>query len=208
MIGFADARATWNDRYAGESYHFGTAPNRFVTAQAHRLAASSRVLCVADGEGRNSVWLAGQGHVVTAFDLAPRAVAKAAQLAAQRGVTVAFHEADIAGWPWHEHSYDAVVAIFIQFLPPEARDAAFAGMRAAVRPGGLMLLQGYRPEQVDLGTGGPPRREHMYTEAWLRAQFAGWEVLALESHDEAIAEGVGHRGMSALIDVVARRPAG
>lgn len=208
MTGFADARATWNDRYAGESYHFGTAPNRFVVAQAHRLPPASRVLCVADGEGRNSVWLAGLGHVVTAFDLSPRAIGKAQRLAADRGVSVAFHEADIAGWPWRERAYDAVVAIFIQFLPPEARDAAFAGMRAAVAPGGLLLLQGYRPEQVDLGTGGPPRREHMYTDAWLRAQFADWELVQLEAHDEVIAEGVGHRGMSALIDVVARRPTG
>lgn len=208
MSRFADARATWDDRYAGESYHFGTAPNRFVAAQAHRLAPGSQVLCVADGEGRNSVWLAGQGHAVTAFDVSPRAVAKAARLAADRGVTVAFHEADITDWPWRRQRYDAVVAIFIQFLPPEERDAVFAGMRDAVRPGGLVLVQGYRPEQVDLGTGGPPRREHMYTEAWLRTQFAGWEVLEQASRDEEIAEGVGHRGLSALIEVVARRPAG
>ena len=72
-------------------------------------------------------------------------------------------------------TYDAVVAIFIQFLTPEEREPVFAGMRAAVRPGGLFVLEGYRPEQVDYGTGGPGRREHMYTEAWLRAGFADWD---------------------------------
>jgi len=69
-----------------------------------------------------------------------------------------------------------------------------------------LLLQGYRPEQVDYGTGGPPRREHMYTVPWLAGEFARWEILHLAEHDSDLAEGAGHRGRSALIDLVARRP--
>jgi hypothetical protein len=103
--------------------------------------------------------------------------------------------------------YDAVVAVFIQFLDPAAREPVFAGMKGAVKPGGLFLLEGYRPEQVDYGTGGPPRREHMYTREWLERQFSDWSVLELATYDAAIAEGQGHRGMSALIDLVAQRPA-
>ena len=203
---FDNPRATWNARYGGADFHFGTAPNAFLAREAHRLALPSSVLCVADGEGRNSVWLARQGHRVSAFDLAEAGVAKARRLAAEHGVEVDYAVADIGDWPWHQRSYDAVVAIFIQFLAPEARGPVFAGMRQAVRPGGLVLLQGYRPEQVDYGTGGPPRREHMYTAAWLAAEFAGWECLHLREHDEDIAEGAGHRGRSALVDLVARRP--
>jgi 2-polyprenyl-3-methyl-5-hydroxy-6-metoxy-1,4-benzoquinol methylase len=164
------------------------------------------VLCVADGEGRNGVWLAQQGHRVTAFDIAANGIAKARRLASQRGVEVEFVVADIAEWRWQERSFDALVAIFIQFLAPDERDAVFAGMRAAVRPGGLVLLQGYRPEQVDYGTGGPPRRDHMYTAKWLRAQFAGWDIEHFSLHDDELSEGTGHRGRSALIDLVARRP--
>ena len=206
MSGFDRPRDTWNARYAGADFHFGTAPNAFLAAHAHRLPASSTVLCVADGEGRNGVWLAQQGHRVSAFDIAANGIAKARRLAAQRGVDVEFVVADIAEWRWQERSFDALVAIFIQFLAPDERDAVFAGMRAAVRPGGLLLLQGYRPEQVDYGTGGPPRREHMYTAAWLRATFAGWDIEHLALHDDELSEGTGHHGRSALIDLVARRP--
>jgi len=98
-----------------------------------------------------------------------------------------------------------VVAIFIQFLPPGERDGVFAGMQSAVKPGGLFLLEGYRPEQVDYATGGPPRREHMYTRAWLEHVFSGWSILALEAYDAVIREGEAHNGMSALIDLVARK---
>jgi 2-polyprenyl-3-methyl-5-hydroxy-6-metoxy-1,4-benzoquinol methylase len=166
------------------------------------------VLCVADGEGRNSVWLAEKGLKVTAFDFAPNAVEKARRLAARRNVDVDYRVQDIYDWPWTAAQYDAVVAIFIQFLPPERREGVFAGMKSAVRPGGILLLEGFRPEQVDLRTGGPPRREHMYTRDWLQGQFSGWEIVLLEHCDAVIREGQGHNGMSALIDLVARKPAG
>jgi SAM-dependent methyltransferase len=207
MAGFDHPQQTWDARYAGEEFHFGEAPNAFLQAHAHRLPPGTSVLCVADGEGRNSVFLAEAGLAVTAFDFAPNAVAKAARLAARRGVSVDHRLGDILAWDWAGTAYDAVVAIFIQFLPPGERERVFADMKAAVAPGGLFLLHGYRPEQVDYGTGGPPRREHMYTQEWLRHQFAGWDIVALESHDAVIREGRGHDGMSALIGLVARRPA-
>jgi SAM-dependent methyltransferase len=205
--GFDHPLQTWNARYAGEDYHFGEEPGAFVRAHAHWLKDSRSVLCVADGEGRNSVFLAGQGLEVTAFDFAPNAVAKARRLAARRGVAVDHRLGDIFGWDWAGATYDAVVAVFIQFLAPEDRDAVFAGMKRTVAPGGLILLEGYRPEQVDYGTGGPPRREHMYTRDWLEGVFRDWEILELAAYDAEIREGTGHRGMSALIDLVARKPA-
>lgn len=91
-------------------------------------------------------------------------------------------------------------------MSPVDREGVFAGMKSAVRPGGLLLLEGYRPEQVDYGTGGPPRRENMYTRAWLESQFSDWEIVELNAYDAVIQEGHGHRGLSALIDLVARRP--
>src|SRR5882672_3859770 len=203
--GFDNPRETWNARYAIPGYLFGEAPNEFLRRAAHWIKPRGSVLCVADGEGRNSVWLAEQGFVVTAFDFAPNALAKARALAERRGVSVDYCLNDVEHWPWKDARYDAIAAIFIQFLPPETRDAAFAKMRDAVEPGGLVLLQGYRPEQVDYGTGGPPRREHMYTRGWIESQFADWEIVALNEYDAIIREGQAHSGMSALIDVVARK---
>lgn len=205
MPAFDNPLQTWTARFAKEGYLFGEAPNAFLTREAHRLAAGSAVLCVADGEGRNAVWLAQQGMQVTAFDFAANAVDKARQLAAKRRVSADFRVADMYAWPWQPNAFDAVVAIFIQFLPPEHRDAIFDGMKQTVRPGGLMLLEGYRPEQVDYGTGGPPRREHMYTRPWLESRFADWQILDLREYDAEIREGTAHSGMSALIDLVSRK---
>jgi ubiquinone/menaquinone biosynthesis C-methylase UbiE len=205
MAGFENPLETWNKRFARDDFLFGEEPNAFLRAQAHRLQSGDSVLCVADGEGRNSVWLAEQGLLVTAFDFAPNAVAKAKRLAEKRYVRVSHQIGDAYSWPWDAAQHDAVVAIFIQFLPPDERDEVFAGMQSAVKAGGLFLLQGYRPEQVDYATGGPPRREHMYTREWLERIFSGWSILALEAHDAVIREGQAHNGMSALIDLVARK---
>ena len=206
MTGFDNPLQTWNARYSREDFHFGEEPNAFLRAKANRLQKGQSALCVADGEGRNSVFLAEQGINVTAFDFAPNAVAKAVRLAARRGVHVDHQLADIFAWDWTSRTYDAVVAIFIQFLSPEVRERTFAGMKDAVAPGGLMLLEGYRPEQVDYGTGGPPRRENMYTREWLEREFSDWDIVELDAYDAAIDEGQAHSGMSALIDLVARRP--
>jgi cyclopropane fatty-acyl-phospholipid synthase-like methyltransferase len=195
----------WNNRFSAEGYLFGKQPNAFLASQRARLAPGMRALCVADGEGRNSVWLARQGLHVTAFDFSPVGVAKAQALAAEAGVAVDHRRCDIHRWDWREAQYDLVVAIFIQFASPAERAAIFAGMREALAPGALLLLQGYRPEQIAYGTGGPSQVENLYTEALLRESFADLEILHLASHDDAVDEGPGHRGMSALIDLVARR---
>ena len=175
MAGFDNPLETWNARFAGEGFLFGEEPNAFLRTQAHWLQPGDSVLCVADGEGRNSVWLAERGYQVTAFDFAPNAVAKAKTLAQRRNVNVSHELGDAYTWPWAAKRYDALVAVFIQFLPPNPRDEVFAGMKSAVKQGGLFLLEGYRPEQVDFGTGGPPRREHMYSRAWLESMFSDWE---------------------------------
>lgn len=206
MSGFDNPLQTWNARYGRDDYHFGEAPNAFLRDQGDWLGAGQSALCVADGEGRNSVFLAERGVAVTAFDFSPVAVAKAQRLATARGVTVDFRVGDIYAWDWTATTYDAVVAIFIQFMSPDDRDAVFDGMKAAVKPGGVLLLQGYRPEQIEYGTGGPPRRENMYSAEWLASRFSGWEIRTLDAHDDAIHEGQGHRGMSALIDLVAIKP--
>ncbi|TDE35225.1 SAM-dependent methyltransferase [Antarcticimicrobium sediminis] len=195
----------WDKRYQRDGYLFGTEPAEFVREQAGGLAPGSRVLCLADGEGRNSVHLAGLGHDVTAFDASVVAQDKARALAADRGVSVAFHHARIEDWDWSQ-TYDAVVGVFIQFAPPDLRDRLFGWMAQAVVPGGRVMLHGYAPRQVGYGTGGPGVPENLYTEALLRQAFEGWEILRLADYDREIDEGPGHSGRSALVDLVARKP--
>lgn len=205
--GFDDARATWDARFAKDGYLFGTAPNTFLVRQAPRLARGQRVLCVADGEGRNSVWLAQQGLVVSAFDLSPVGVEKARRLAQSANVVVDFQVAGVDDYACPEAAFDAVAAIFIQFAPPAQRAAIFTRCLQALVPGGLLLLQGYTPRQIEYRTGGPGCHDHMYTPDLLRAAFSGHELLELDEHDEVLAEGTQHVGLSALIDCVVRKRA-
>lgn len=195
----------WNRRYSGSEYVFGTEPAAFLPRAARVLRSGDRVLCPADGEGRNSAWLAGQGMQVTAFDVAPAALEKARRLDASLGVSVDRHLSTMEAWDW-TRDHDAVVGIFFQFLPPDARTEAFGRMAGATRPGGHLLIHGYAPRQVGYGTGGPGAAENMYTAEMLRAAFAGWDILTLTDYDAEISEGTGHSGLSALVDFVARKP--
>jgi len=203
--GFANPRETWDARFDRDDYIFGLAPNVFLAAQRSRLAAGQRALCVADGEGRNSVWLAQQGLTVTAFDIAPRGVAKARALAARAGVEIDFRVASVEEWAWTPEVYDVVAAIFVQFAAPAVRQRMFDGMLLTLKPGGWLLLQGYTPRQLDYRTGGPPNADHLYTPRLLRDAFAAHEIVELREHDDVLAEGTQHAGMSALIDCVVRR---
>ena len=198
---------TWEGRFEGDGYLFGTEPNAFLAREAGRLAPGARILCVADGEGRNSTHLAGLGHEVHAVEAASNALAKAERLATERGVRVRFEQADLEEWDWPEAAYDAAVAIFIQFTDPVGRRRMFERMAAALRPGGLLLLEGYGPGQLAYGTGGPKQLDHLYTTDELATAFPGFEVLLLEEYDAVLDEGPRHQGMSALVDLVARRPA-
>jgi SAM-dependent methyltransferase len=202
--------ASWDDRYAGDDYLFGTEANQFLVACRDLLGGAdltrTSVLCIADGEGRNSVWLAGQGCRVDAFDPSPVAVAKARRLAEQRGVTVRHAVADADTWAWPENSYDVVAAIFIQFADPALRRRLYERIGRALRPGGLLLLEGYSLDQLQYGTGGPRSPDHLYTEEQLRAELGAFEIERLHAYHASVEEGPGHSGMSALVDVVARRP--
>lgn len=200
------AAAMWDERFAGSDYCFGTEPAAFLAGHAELLEAGRSALVVADGEGRNSVFLAQRGLSVTSMDISTVGAAKARRLADSRDVTVDIRVADIVSWEWTPEAYDVVVAIFIQFLGPEPRSEVFAGMKRTLRPGGLLLVHGYRPEQLAYGTGGPPVAENLYTEELLRDEFEDFEIVSLRGYDAEIHEGRGHSGMSALIDLVATKP--
>lgn len=200
-------REFWDTLYGDEAYVYGTEPNAFLVSQRHLLIQGQEVLAMADGEGRNGVWLAEQGLKVHAVDFSPVAQAKARHLAKARGVDIAFEEADLLSWPWAKERYDVIVAIFVQFADSTMRPTMFKKMKQALKKGGLLIVQGYRPEQLKYGTGGPSSADNMYTERILREGFSEFEIVHLHAHDDFISEGYKHHGMSALIDLVARKPA-
>ena len=206
--GFANPRETWDARFSSDEYIFGTEPNVWLAQHADLFKPGMRVLAVADGEGRNSVWMAQQGLQVDAFDISPVGIEKAKKLAQQQGVEVNFSIHGVEDYPWTTGDYDAVVAIFIQFADPDTRATLFKRMKSALKPDGVILLQGYTPKQLEYKTGGPPNLSHLYTEDLLQDAFGDLDVSELTSYEQVLTEGTQHHGQSALIGLVARRPFG
>ena len=206
QVGFEHPGATWNQRYAKADFHFGIEPNHWLVEQVGHLPQDGRILCVADGEGRNSVWLAQQGFAVDAFDIAEVGLDKARRLAAERQVQVNYMLASCDDFAWPQDTYAGIVAIFVQFAPPDMRQRMFAQICRALRPGGVLILMGYTPKQLEYKTGGPPLVEHLYTAELLRDSLHPLDIIALREYEAEIQEGEGHSGRSALIGLVARRP--
>jgi SAM-dependent methyltransferase len=160
---------------------------------------------VADGEGRNSVWLAKQGHNVDAFDISDVGVRKAECLASQSKVAVNFNVASCDDFAWKEGRYDGVAAIFVQFAEPALRARLFQNMLSSLKPGGVLILQGYTAKQLDYGTGGPKLLSHLYTPEMLRDAFSVLHIQVLQEYDTERKEGDGHKGPSALIGLVGKK---
>lgn len=199
------AATPWDARFATPDYVFGTEPNHWLAEHASQWRAGDHVLCVADGEGRNSVWLAQKGLRVDAFDVSAVGLEKARKLAAQAEVNVKHTQASSDDYDWPVAQLDGVVAIFVQFADPDMRQRLFDHMKRTLKPGGVLVLQGYTPEQLAFGTGGPREVSHLYTPDLLQEHFGDMEILALERYERELDEGIGHRGPSALIGLVARR---
>ena len=196
----------WEGRYAAAEYVFGTEPNYFLKRCKPLLPKSGRVLAVADGEGRNGVWLAEQGLDVVSMDFSPAAQAKARALAEKRGVSLTIEQADVHNWAYPEAAFDVVVEIFTQFSAPAERPKKWAGMRRALKSGGLLIVEGYTPKQIEYGTGGPRQAEHLYTRAMLEEAFGDFADVVIVQEELEIWEGDGHGGMSAVIGLTARKP--
>jgi SAM-dependent methyltransferase len=196
----------WETRYAVPEYAFGKDPNYFLKSCSALLPPSGRALAVADGEGRNGVWLAQQGLDVVSLDFSPSAQNKARALAAERRVNVAFTQADVHTWDYPAAAFDVVVEIFTQFSSPAERSRKWTGMRRALKSGGLLILQGYTPKQLEYGTGGPKQIENLYTRAMLESAFLGFRQLDIVEEEREIHEGTSHGGMSAMIGLTGTKP--
>jgi SAM-dependent methyltransferase len=196
----------WETRYGVPEYAFGKEANYFLVSCKPLLPSRGRALAVADGEGRNGVWLAEQGLDVLSIDFSPSAQTKARALAAEREVDVTFEQADVHTWHYPQSAFDVVLEIFTQFSSPSERALKWAGMRRALKPGGLLIIQGYTPKQLQYGTGGPKQIENLYTRALLEENFHDFADVSLVEEEREIYEGTSHGGMSAVINFTGRKP--
>ena len=205
-MSFTDATQFWNERFNKEEFIFGKAPNEYLVEQVSQyLKSNSSVLCIADGEGRNGVWLAKQGMQVVGFDASDVALAKAKQFAQDHQVEIEYSFSDTDSFDWQENAYDAVIGIFIQFADPAMRERIFQKTHKALKSGGIFILQGYTPKQLEYKTGGPSLIEHLYTEELIRSLAKEFQILDLCCYEKELNEGARHAGMSALLGLVAKK---
>jgi SAM-dependent methyltransferase len=197
-------REHWNTRYESEEYVYGTEPNAFLQTQAHRIP-SGAVLCVADGEGRNGVWLARQGYAVTSIDYSPVGLEKARKLAARYGVAVELIEADLLAYDFGQERYTGIVSIYSHFaredmLPLHRKYAQ------ALKPGGVLILEAFSKQQLQYASGGPKDIRLLYSVEDVRTSFSELEELYLKEEIVTLDEGPLHRGQAAVVRGVFRKP--
>ena len=205
MTKHENPKETWEQRFDNDSYIFGEEPNEYLRSQL-KLLKPGNVLSIADGEGRNSVWLAKKDFEVDAFDFSSNAIRKAQRLADANNVIVNFHNSDWQSFNWKKNHYDNIVGIFFQFAGPEDRMKIFNHIDASLKPGGVVVLQGYSTAQMKFNTGGPGKLEHLYDEKILVTAFKHYELLDIRTYESEIHEGTSHKGMSGLIGFVAKKP--
>jgi SAM-dependent methyltransferase len=195
----------WDDRYSSAEYVYGTEPSDFLAERYAELPPGGDILCLADGEGRNGVFLASRGMRVTAVDSSAVGLAKAERLAADRGVALTTAVADLSVWDVGEARWDGVVSIWAH-LPAPIRAELQPRLARALRPGGVLLLEHYHPRQVGYGTGGPADPTMMLTLAELDAAFAGWTRLHTFEGERIVIEGSGHGGNSYVTQAILQKP--
>lgn len=194
----------WDERYGQPGYAYGTEPNDFLVEQVGALPMGE-VLMLAEGEGRNAVWLAERGFRVTCIDQSAVGLAKARALAEQRGVQLQTQVADLSTHVLEPSRWTAIVSIWAH-IAPDARARLHAQVVRALVPGGVLLLEAYTPEQVTLGTGGPPNPELCMTLVALRAELQGLDFIHAVERRRDVREGKYHQGSSAVVQLVARKP--
>ena len=202
----SDAAKFWDARYAEDDFAYGEAPSALVVAIEPSLPRRARVLCLAEGEGRNAVYLAQHGHDVTAVDLSGVGLEKARALAARHGVAIHTVLADLAELSIEEGAWDVIVAVWMH-LPPPLLSRVLASAARGLAPGGRLVMESYRKEQLALGTGGPREASMLVDPIELRAtlEAAGLTIERLDAIERDVHEGRYHEGRSAVVQAVAKR---
>ena len=194
----------WDEEYSVDEYVYGTEPNDFLASMTDRLK-QGRVLCLAEGEGRNAVHLARHGFQPTAVDSSRVGLAKAERLAKEGGVAIETVLADLADYTIGEDSWDSIISISCH-LPPHLRKNVHRDVVTGLKNGGTLLLEAYTPRQLEFGTGGPPRAEMMMELETLREELAGLEFLHGVELVRNVIEGTNHTGKGSVVQVLARKP--
>jgi SAM-dependent methyltransferase len=203
----ADPGAFWDERFAGDTYRYGTEPNRFLSEHAHDFGEGLRVLMPGDGEGRNGVYLAKLGHKVTIVDVSKRGIEKSEALAERRGVEIVTVHANLQDWEPPTARFD-LIGCFYLHLHPDIWGPVQDKLIRALKPGGVVIFEAFGLDQLKYGSGGPGNPDMLMSPEKLRKAYAGFTFELLEEKVIELGEGEGHKGEGAVVRMIARKPAG
>ena len=192
----------WDSRYTGQQYVYGIVPNDFLTKQIGRIEGP--VLSLAEGEGRNAVFLAQAGLDVLGVDVSAVGLEKAERLASAQGVRIQTERADLAHFVPRPQHYGTVISIFAH-LPSHVRQRLYPRVANALRRGGLLVLEAYTEAQLQRSTGGPKNADLLMSADKIRAEFPELEVLLLRETERDVREGEGHNGLASVVQFIGRK---
>jgi SAM-dependent methyltransferase len=194
----------WNARYKESEYAYGLEPNDFLKSKINSLKPNSKILCLAEGEGRNAIFLAENKHQITAIDYSDEGLNKLKSLAKERNVIVQIICADLNQYKIEPNQWDAIICIFGHFHI-ELRKAVFKQVYTGLRKNGVFLMEAYHKDQLKYKTGGPQVADLLYSKEELQNDFSEFENISIETFIKEIEEGKFHKGTSAVIQVVANK---
>ena len=195
----------WDERYDTQAYIYGKQPNEFLVSALPRIE-KGRVLSLAEGEGRNAVYMAECGYEVTGLDSSSVAKRKALKLAKEKQVSFDYINCDISQFTFHTNYWDGIVSVFFP-LPPTLRRQLYNNIQRALRPGGILIVEAYTPDQIAFGTGGGSDPSTMQTKKSLEEDLAGMSFIHLEEKEREVYEGSFHTGLSSVVQCIAAKPA-
>lgn len=194
----------WDTKYDTTEYIYGKKPNDFLHAHSHLFPSGGRILCLAEGEGRNSVYLAQQGYRVTGVDASSVGLHKAGQWAQEQNVTINFVHSDLSEYDLGHEQWDGIVSIFCH-LPPVLRQEIHQKVVAGLKKSGILLLEAYTPKQIQYGTGGPPTEELMMSHDSIAKEFKGLHFEHLKELEREVVEGSYHSGLASVVQAIGRK---
>lgn len=201
-----DVRSFWDERFGQSEYIYGTQPNSFLQASEFHLPPSGRVLCLCEGEGRNAVFLAQQGHQVTGVDVSREGKKKAERLAEEQGVSIEYYLSDLCAFEFGDAQWDAVVSISAH-LPSQVREEVYPKVFAALKPSGVFFLEAYHSRQLEYGTGGPKDVDMLMTLEILHSHFPTLDVQHEAELEREVTEGTFHTGNAFVTQFIGRKRA-
>jgi 2-polyprenyl-3-methyl-5-hydroxy-6-metoxy-1,4-benzoquinol methylase len=192
----------WDETYATDTYVYGEQANQFLQDHAHHLP-KGKVICLAEGEGRNAVFLAKMGYSVTAVDLSKVGLEKAQKLAEKHHVKIDFIHGDLSTFELGKCQWDAVVSIFCH-LPESVRQSLHSRIITSLKPNGVYLVEGYTPEQLRYHTGGPSKSDMMLSKAILTSELSALDFIHLQELERKVIEGTKHTGLAHVVQAIAK----